>query len=123
MTVDSAEHLPAAEAVIAAFYGDTGLLSSLDKQQQVDAAVIADRIGAAPVAELAAGYLHNEDVKNIPALLQSVLDALSTLIAWPACLLPVLMTVCHEVYVGTDDPRAAQIDKQVHTSCWQRLGT
>uniref|UniRef100_A0A383VJQ4 BACK domain-containing protein n=1 Tax=Tetradesmus obliquus TaxID=3088 RepID=A0A383VJQ4_TETOB len=44
LPIDSEEQLPAAEAVIAALYNVRDALSSLQQQQLVDAAVIADRL-------------------------------------------------------------------------------
>jgi hypothetical protein len=57
LTIDSAEQLPAAEAVIAALYGVLDGLRNLQLQQLVDAVMIADRIGAPALVEQAASDL------------------------------------------------------------------
>uniref|UniRef100_A0A383VRW7 Uncharacterized protein n=1 Tax=Tetradesmus obliquus TaxID=3088 RepID=A0A383VRW7_TETOB len=46
LTINSAEQLPAAEAVIAAMYGVLDALSRLQPEQLVHAVVIADMLGA-----------------------------------------------------------------------------
>lgn len=90
LTIDKVEQLPAAEAVVAALYGVPNGLRDLELPQLVDAVVIADRIGAPAVVEQAALDLtFAVSAKSLTL----VLEALSALPAWPACLQPVLLPV------------------------------
>uniref|UniRef100_A0A383WH79 BTB domain-containing protein n=1 Tax=Tetradesmus obliquus TaxID=3088 RepID=A0A383WH79_TETOB len=51
LTIDSAEQLPAAEAVLAAMYGVEDAIEGLEQQQLVDAVVIADMLHAGTAAQ------------------------------------------------------------------------
>jgi hypothetical protein len=93
LPIDSAEQLPAAEAVIAALYGVPDALSSLEQQQLVDAVVLGDMLGAAAVAAEAVQLLKAAADHGAGGLSAAALDALADLPAWPACLQPLLLPV------------------------------
>jgi hypothetical protein len=65
-------------------------LSSLEQQQLVAAVMLADKLGAADVAEQAVQklLLAAEQGMSVAAL-----EALASLVAWPACLQPLLLRV------------------------------
>jgi hypothetical protein len=88
LTIDSAEQLPAAEAVIAALYRVPDALSSLQQQQLIDAVFIADKLGAADVAAQAVQMLITAAEQELSA---AAVTALAQLHAWPTCLLPLLL--------------------------------
>jgi hypothetical protein len=106
LTVDCAEQLPAAEAVIAALYGVLDNLRNLQLQQLVNAVVIADRIGAPAVVEQAMSDLTYAVAAESPTV---VVDALSTLPVWPACLQPVLLPVLQRAKLS--EMPAAEVSK------------
>jgi hypothetical protein len=92
LTIDSAEQLPAAEAVVAALYFKQDAITSLEPMQQVTAAVLADKLGAAAVAKQAVQLLKAgaEAEQGLPV---AALEALASLSCWPACLHPLLLPV------------------------------
>jgi hypothetical protein len=83
LTIDSAEQLPAAEAVIAALYGVPDALSSLPQQQLLVAAVIAGKVGAAGVVDQCVSMLKaaEEQAGSISA---ATMEGFAGLPAWPA---------------------------------------
>jgi hypothetical protein len=92
LTVDSAEQLPAVEAVIAAMYGVAAALSSLDQEQLVHALLIADMVHAEAAAQQAMEPL-TAAAQAEQGLSATALEALIGLTAWPAFLLKLLTTV------------------------------
>uniref|UniRef100_A0A383WH17 BACK domain-containing protein n=1 Tax=Tetradesmus obliquus TaxID=3088 RepID=A0A383WH17_TETOB len=92
LTIDSAEQLPAAEAVIAAMYRVPGAVSTLQQQQLVHAVVIADMVGVEVATEQAVKSLTTA-AQSEQGLSAAALEALARLAAWPACLLQLLPTV------------------------------
>jgi hypothetical protein len=89
LTIDSAEQLPAAEAVIAAMYGVPDAISSLEQQQVVHAVVIADMMHAETVAKQALQALQAAaKLEHGPTA--AALHAMAGLSVWPACLLQLL---------------------------------
>jgi hypothetical protein len=89
LTVDSADHLPAAEAVIAAMYGMTAPIQRLTQVQLLAAAVIADRIQVTAAVKQAVAALQAAAAADT-GLSGAALEALAGLPAWPDCLLPLL---------------------------------
>ncbi|KAF6251589.1 FAE1/Type III polyketide synthase-like protein-domain-containing protein [Scenedesmus sp. NREL 46B-D3] len=83
LTIDSAEQLPAAEAVIATMYGVPGATGTLEQQQLVHAVVLADMVGVEAASEQALQALTSAALsqQGLPA---AALDALAGLAAWPA---------------------------------------
>jgi hypothetical protein len=92
LTIDSAEHLPAAEALIAAMYGAPNILNSLQEQQLVQAVVIADMVHAEAAAEQAVSALKAE-AESEQGLSAAALDALAGLPAWPARLVQLVPAI------------------------------
>jgi hypothetical protein len=92
LTLDSTEQLPAAEAVIAALYGVPDAITFLEPAQQVTAAVLADRLGAAAVAKQAVQLL-KAAAEAEQGLAAAAIEALASLSAWPGCCYPLLLPV------------------------------
>jgi hypothetical protein len=95
LPLDSAEQLPAGEAVIAALYDVPDALSSLQQQQLVDAVVLADKLGAPKVAQRAVDALKAaaQQVEGEQGLTGVALEALASLPSWPTCLYPLLLPI------------------------------
>lgn len=89
LTIDSQDQLPAAEAVVAALYGAHDTLLKLDQQQQLAAALIADRVHIAPAVKHSVQALLSA-AKSEEGLSAAALEALASLYPWPSCLLPLL---------------------------------
>jgi hypothetical protein len=89
LTVDSADQLPAAEAVIAAMYGMTAPMQRLTQVQLLAAALIADRIQVTAAVKQAVAALQAAAAAD-SGLSAAALEALASLPAWPVCLLPLL---------------------------------
>jgi hypothetical protein len=92
LTIDSAEQLPAAEAVIAAMYGVPDAVSGLEQQQLVHAVVIADMVHAGTAVQQAVQAL-NDAAQWEQGLSAATLQELAGLPAWPACLVKLLPAV------------------------------
>jgi hypothetical protein len=97
LPLDSERQLLAAEAVIAAVYAVPNALLALQQHQLVDAVMLADRIGATAVAEQAVQMLTTAAAPTAtaegPSLTAATVEALASLQAWPACLLPLVLPV------------------------------
>jgi hypothetical protein len=92
LTIDSAEQLPAAEAVIAAMYGVPDAISSLEQQQVVHAVVIADMVHAETAQQQVLQALQAAAMSQY-GLAAAVLQALAGMSVWTACLLQLLLTI------------------------------
>lgn len=108
LTIDSAEHLPVAEAVIAALYGVKDCLADLQHEQLLQALVIADMIDLQEVADQILEILDSAS-KSEQGLSAAALNFLADLSAWPACLHQLLpSTLSHAaswpVVSGTEAP-------------------
>ena len=88
VSLDAAEQLGAAEAVIACLYGrdDVG---SLPEPQLVQAVLLADRLQLQAAIDAAGEALCRAAAAAPGGLADATLDALRALPVWPACLLPV----------------------------------
>jgi hypothetical protein len=91
LTIDSAEQLPAAEAVIAAMYAVPASLFSLQQQELVCALLIAIRIGAADIALHCLSWLTG--VAEQGSMSEAAMEALASLPVWPACLCALLPSI------------------------------
>jgi predicted xylose isomerase-like sugar epimerase len=85
LTISSADHLPAAEAVIAAMYQVPDAISSLQQQHLVQAVVITDTLQVEYVAQQALQALSTAAAAAQGLAVES-LQALASLETWPACL-------------------------------------
>jgi hypothetical protein len=92
LTIDSAEQLPAADAVIAAMYGMQDAISSLEQHQVVHAVVIADMVHAETAGQQALQVLQAA-AESEQGLSATAVQALTGLSVWPACLLQLLPTI------------------------------
>jgi hypothetical protein len=96
LTIDSAEQLPAAEAVIAALYAVPDALESLRQQQLVWALIIADKLGAEDVAKQSVKMLIDA-AEQIGGLSEAAMEELASLPVWPTCLHPLLPPIVQSV--------------------------
>uniref|UniRef100_A0A383VEL0 BTB domain-containing protein n=1 Tax=Tetradesmus obliquus TaxID=3088 RepID=A0A383VEL0_TETOB len=91
LTIDDAEQLPAAEAVIAEMYGVPGAISSLEQQQAVHAAIIADKVRVEAAGQQAVQAL--QAAARSERLTTAALQALAAVPDWPSCMLQLLPVI------------------------------
>jgi hypothetical protein len=92
LTIQSAEQLPAAEAVIAAMYGVPDAIKGLEQHQAVHAVVIADMVHAGAAGQQALQVLQAAAASD-EGLAEAALQALAGLSVWPSCLLQLMPSI------------------------------
>jgi hypothetical protein len=108
LVIDSAEQLPAAEAVIAAMYGVPDAISSLEQHHAVQVAAIADMVHAEAAGQQALQVLQ-EAAKSKEGLTQATLQALAGLPAWPNCLLQMVPFAFADLQAVWSDAQLQQL--------------
>jgi hypothetical protein len=132
LTIDKAEQLPAAEAVIAAMYGVPDAISSLEQQQVVHAVVIACMVQAEAAKQWALQVLQAAATSE-QGLTTAALEKLVSLSVWPcrpwpSCLLQLLPTIirhapcCRGSTTDLVAVAAADVDGRMQQLLLSKLG-
>lgn len=92
LTLDSADHQVAAEAVIATLYSAREPIQDLTLEELVQAVILSDRLQLADAAQQALTALMQK-ISSVRSLPQESITLFSNLAVWPRSLLPALLAI------------------------------